>query len=81
MSLIQRIFLAHPASVNETYVEHLRSAASFGTRMIAGGLACLVHGLVPCCFERTGSNRVRHLYDRMILNRIKNATPKTQPVA
>jgi Family of unknown function (DUF6356) len=71
MSLLQRIFISHPAAVNETYLEHLGSASSFGTRMIAGGVACLIHGLIPCWFERTGSNQVRRLYDRMVENRRK----------
>jgi Family of unknown function (DUF6356) len=69
MSLWQKAFLAHPASVNETYLEHLQSATGFGTRMILSGLACLVHGLVPCCFVRTGSNQIRQLYGRMVVDR------------
>lgn len=81
MSLFQRIFLAHPASVNETYSEHMRSATSFAIRMIGGGLACLFHGLVPCCFERTGSNQVHHLYECMVSNRVKSSTPEAHSVA
>ena len=30
-----------------------------------GGLAALVHGVVPALFERTGSRVVRRLHDRM----------------
>ena len=33
--------------------------------MIAGGLAALVHGVVPQLFERTASQAVRRLHDRM----------------
>lgn len=76
MSLLQRVLLAHPASVNETYLEHLGSEASFGTRMIAGGIACLIHGLLPCCFERTGSTQVRRLYDSMVVNRTRTSELK-----
>ncbi|CAN7446249.1 DUF6356 family protein [Phenylobacterium sp. LjRoot225] len=69
MPLLRRAFLDHPASVNETYLEHLAAASVFGLRMVAGGLACLVHALLPCCFERTGSDQVRRLHERMVSNR------------
>jgi hypothetical protein len=54
-------FSKHPAEAGETYGEHFAVASSFGLRMIAGGLACLVHGVFPFLFERTGSDTVRRL--------------------
>ena len=48
-------FTAHPASVNETYWEHLRFASRFGAKMAAGGLAAIVHSLLPFCFQTTAS--------------------------
>lgn len=54
-------FTRHPVEVGETYGEHFRVASSFGLKMIAGGLACVVHGLCPFLFERTGSDTVRAL--------------------
>jgi hypothetical protein len=63
--MIDRIFLRHPRSVGESYVEHAGVAFGFGMRMIAGGLACMVHGIVPSLFTRTGSNTVKSLYGRM----------------
>lgn len=74
MSPIQKIFTAHPASVHETYPEHFVVASSFGVRMILGGLACLVHGLVPSLFERTGSRQIALLHDRMVANRVHDRT-------
>jgi hypothetical protein len=62
-------FIDHPASVGETYGEHLRAASGFGFSMILGGLACLVHGLLPFCFLRTGSSTIARLHDRMVINR------------
>ncbi|MEO6749019.1 MAG: DUF6356 family protein [Casimicrobiaceae bacterium] len=47
------VFTAHPASVNETYWQHLRFALRFGTLMTLGGLAALVHALLPFCFVTT----------------------------
>ena len=51
--MIDRIFLSHPRSVGESYVTHAATAFGFGARMIGGGIACLVHGLVPALFPRT----------------------------
>lgn len=50
-----RLFTEHPASVGESYVEHFGMASGFGFRMILGGLACLVHGILPFLFTKTGS--------------------------
>jgi hypothetical protein len=54
-------FTRHPAEVGESYGEHFTIAARFGLRMIAGGLACLVHAVLPFLFARTGSETVRQL--------------------
>jgi hypothetical protein len=54
-------FTKHPGDVGESYVEHFGKATGFGLVMIAGGLACLVHGFLPFLFERTGSETVRRL--------------------
>ncbi|MEI9851874.1 MAG: DUF6356 family protein [Sphingomonas sp.] len=64
--MIDRLFLSHPRSVGESYGEHAATAARFGAAMIVGGLACLVHALVPALFVRTASNTVKRLYGRML---------------
>jgi hypothetical protein len=51
--------------VGETYPEHAATAFGFGARMIVGGLAAIVHGLVPSLCTRTASNTVKGLYGRM----------------
>ena len=48
-------FTAHPASVGETYGQHFRFALRFGAKMTAGGLAAIVHSLLPFCFVTTAS--------------------------
>ncbi len=58
-------FTEHPASAGETYLAHLRTAAGFGLQMVAAGLACLVHGLLPFLFVRTGSDCIGRLHERM----------------
>jgi hypothetical protein len=41
----------------------------FAFRLIGAGAACLVHGLVPSLFERTGSRTIKALHDEMVVNR------------
>lgn len=74
-----RLFTEHPASVGETYGEHLAMASGFGLRMIAGGLACLVHGLLPFLFVRTGSAQIARLHDTMVANRRRKPLPTPLP--
>ena len=63
--MFDRIFLSHPRSIGESYPEHAATAFGFGLRMIGGGVACMIHGIVPVLFTRTGSNTVKALYGRM----------------
>lgn len=63
------IFTDHPASVGETYGQHFRMASSFGTRMMVGGVACLIHGFLPFLFLKTGSKTVDVLHGEMVTNR------------
>lgn len=64
-----RAFSEHPASVGETYTEHMGRAGCFGVRMIAAGLACLVHAVLPFLFVHTGSRAIGELNERMITGR------------
>ena len=63
-----RAFTEHPASVGESYTEHLFRAMYFGMRMVFAGVACLLHGVLPFLFVRTGSRAIADLNDRMVLN-------------
>lgn len=66
---LTKLFTEHPASVDESYGEHLAMATGFGLRMILGGIACLVHGLLPFLFVKTGSRQIGALHDIMVVNR------------
>ena len=72
-----RAFTDHPASVGETYTEHMGRAACFGVRMMAAGLACLVHAVLPFLFVHTGSRAIGELNERMIIHR----RTRPQPIA
>jgi len=59
------LFTRHPHSVGETYGEHFLFATGFGAKMLIGGAACVVHGLLPFLFLKTGSKTVLALHARM----------------
>ena len=77
MSAFNRLFTDHPATVNETYWQHLWAAAGFGFRMIWGGIVCLVHALVPGAFATAGSDMICELHERMVTNRRRLAEART----
>ena len=64
-------FTDHPHQVGETYGEHFMVATRFGAAMLGGGLACLVHAVLPFLCTSTGSQTVRRLHDRMVVNRVR----------
>ncbi len=68
---LKKAFSEHPASVNETYGEHLAVATSFGWRLVFGGVACLIHGILPFMFVTTGSRMIGQLHDEMVVNRVR----------
>jgi hypothetical protein len=67
--MFNRLFRDHPRQVGETYAEHFAAAGGFGVRMVAGGVACMIHALVPALFVTTGSGTVKRLYDQMVAKR------------
>ena len=61
----QRIFVDHPQSVDETYLEHLRFAGRFATRLLMAGGAALIHAVIPCLFKNTASGMIREMHARV----------------
>ena len=60
----------HLDEVGESYWEHMLKATGFAVAMLIGGVACLVHALLPFLFVKTGSARIRHLHEAMVENRL-----------
>ncbi|HJQ55902.1 MAG TPA: DUF6356 family protein [Vineibacter sp.] len=77
MRRLSSAFVDHPASVGESYGQHLGVAFSFGGRMILAGCACLLHGLLPFLFVKTGSAAIRALHEDMVTHRRRHAPPAT----
>ena len=66
---LHRISAEHLASVGESYFEHLGRAAGFGARLMASGLACLIHAILPMAFTHAGSDAVQRLHREMVIER------------
>ncbi|MGB5864667.1 MAG: DUF6356 family protein [Sulfitobacter sp.] len=62
--MITRIFLDHPAKVDETFLEHMAFAGKFSAKLFAAAGAALVHALIPCLFEKTASKIIAELYHK-----------------
>ena len=66
---LKRKFTEHPATVGETYGQHFVSAMGFSLAMLKAAFCCAVHAMFPWCFEKTGSDCIEGLYERMVQNR------------
>lgn len=66
---LKSLFCDHPASVDETYAEHMFAAGGFALRLFVAGLVCSVHAVLPFLFVKTGSSMIEALHDRMVTNR------------
>jgi hypothetical protein len=66
---LKRLFTEHPHSVGETYLEHARHAASFARALFFAGAAAGIHALLPFLYERTASETIKELYQRMVIQR------------
>lgn len=62
--MIARLFLSHPRSVEESYLEHAVFALRFAGLLFLAALAALVHAVLPFAFESTASRIIARLYKR-----------------
>jgi hypothetical protein len=72
--IFKRIFLQHPEEQNMTYLEHLQHALSYGIKAFGCSLAFVVHGFVPCLFEKTGSVMLEHLNNQLNGTRLNSGS-------
>lgn len=67
--MFRRLFIDHPKSVDENYVQHFGVASRFGLTMIGGGLKALVHAVIPGLCITSGSDTVKRLNSIMVEQR------------
>jgi len=77
---MSKFFTEHPASVGETYWQHLAVALSFAGGLFGAAFAALVHAFFPAWFEKTASVKITCLHDRMVCNRQNKTTRKDEPL-
>lgn len=61
-AMIAKLFNDHPASVDETYLQHAAFAGRFSLALFGAAFAALVHAVFPFLFEKTASRTVARLY-------------------
>jgi hypothetical protein len=60
-----RLFVAHPRSVNEDYLAHAGVALRFALLLFRAGLAALVHAAIPALYETGASSTIKKLHREM----------------
>ena len=75
--MIKRAFTEHPASVGESYFQHMGMAFGFGAKMMMSGLACLIHAIFPFLFVTTGRDCIKDLHARMVTHRDRRTSEDT----
>jgi len=79
MQHLDRLFLAHPRSVGESYLQHSAFALGIACRLLVAGMAALVHAIVPCLCETTASRIVLAMHADIVARRA--AANRLQPSA
>lgn len=67
------VFRDHPASVGETYLQHLAVALGYSLRLFAAALAALVHGFLPFLFKTSASGAIKQMHDEMAARKARPA--------
>lgn len=62
--MLKRLFLDHPSSVDETYLEHAAFAGRVSLALFGAACAAAIHALLPFAFEKTASRTVARLHQR-----------------
>ena len=79
LSMLRKLLFEHPEEIGETYTEHAACALWIGLRMIAAGLACLVHALLPGLCVRTASGAVDNI-TKLMQTRAGKTLGRTHPL-
>ena len=77
--LADRLFLEHPRSLGMSWAGHGVGAVAIGVTLIAAGVACLVHAVVPGWFTQTAGKTVTGMYEHMMRRKAGAATPENWP--
>ena len=59
------VFVKHPEEQSMTYFQHLKHACCYSVQALGCSLVFMVHGFIPCLFEKTGSVMVHRLHNQL----------------
>ena len=62
--MISKVFLDHPRSVDETYLQHARFAGGFSLKLFGAAFAALIHAVIPAAFDKMASRMIADMYAR-----------------
>jgi hypothetical protein len=71
--MFKKLFIDHPASIQETYVEHFVHAMSFSMKLFKAAFACFIHAVVPGLCIKTGSRAITELHHSMVVFRVNGS--------
>ncbi|MFT6991025.1 MAG: hypothetical protein ACJASL_003012 [Paraglaciecola sp.] len=72
--MLKQLFIDHPKTVNETYIQHFFTAMSFSMKLFKAAIACFIHALVPGLCIKTGSKAITELHVKMVTFRVKGSS-------
>jgi hypothetical protein len=65
LAIIDRIFLAHPRTAGQDYLQHQRFAWTFARALFGAACAAFIHGLLPNFFRTTASETIKRLHAQL----------------
>jgi hypothetical protein len=77
--MLKKLFTEHPASVQETYLQHFCHAIGFSLKLFKAAFACFVHGVIPGLCIKTGSRAITELHHSMVSFRVKGSEKPSPP--
>ena len=70
--MLKQLFIDHPKSVNETYIQHFFTSMIFSIKLFKAAIACFIHALVPGLCIKTGSKAITELHVKMVTFRVES---------
>ena len=72
--MFARLFIDHPRSVGEGYLEHLLASLATARKLAIASGACVVHAVVPGLCKTTGSTAILELHAEVMPRRFDQPT-------
>jgi hypothetical protein len=72
--MFARLFIDHPRTVDESYLEHMAASFTVAGRLAAAAMKCIVHGFVPGLCKTAGSDAILRLHAEISPRRFDQPT-------